>query len=39
MTVENILSERQKTHGTYQEVASIAQMFREVMRGTDGWQG
>ena len=38
MTVENILSERQKTHGTYQEVASIAQMFREIMRGTDGWQ-
>jgi len=35
---ENILMERQETHGTYQEVASIAQMFREIMRGTDGWQ-
>lgn len=37
MTID-LLNERQKTHGTYQEVASIAQMFREIMRGTDGWQ-
>jgi hypothetical protein len=37
MTVENILSERQKTHGDYREVAIIAQMFREIMRGTTGW--
>jgi len=34
----DLLNARQKTHGTYQEVASIAQMFREIMRGTDGWQ-
>ena len=37
MTID-LLNARQKTHGTYQEVASIAQMFREIMRGTDGWQ-
>lgn len=37
MTID-LLNARQKTHGTYQEVASIAQLFREIMRGTDGWQ-
>ena len=37
MTID-LLNERQKTHGNYGEVASIAQMFREIMRGTTGWQ-
>ena len=34
----DLLNERQKTHGDYREVAIIAQMFREIMRGTTGWQ-
>lgn len=34
----DLLNERQKTHGNYGEVAGIAQMFREIMRGTTGWQ-
>ena len=37
MTID-LLNERQKTHGNYGEGASIAQMFREIMRGTTGWQ-
>ena len=37
MTIANILSERQETHGDYREVAIIAQLFREIMRGTTGW--
>ena len=36
MTID-LLNERQKTHGDYREVAIIAQMFREIMRGTTGW--
>ncbi len=37
MTID-LLNEWQKTHGDYREVAIIAQMFREIMRGTTGWQ-
>ena len=37
MTVENILTERQNTHGDYKEVAEMAQLFRKLMRKTVGW--
>ena len=35
---QKLLNERQRTHGDFKEVASVAQTFRELMRGTDGWQ-
>jgi hypothetical protein len=38
MTVANILSERQETHGDYREVSRVAQMFRKMMRDTIGWE-
>ena len=34
---EKLLIERQETHGDYKEVAEIAQRFRDLMRGTVGW--
>ena len=34
---ENILMERQNTHGDYKEVAEMAQLFRKLMRKTVGW--
>lgn len=36
--VTDILNEREKTHGNYRDVASVAQMFREIMRDTVGWE-
>lgn len=38
MTVANILSERQETHGDFNEVARIAQQFRKMMRVEFGWE-
>ena len=34
----DLLSDRQATHGSFQEVAAIAQSFREIMRDTKNWE-
>lgn len=33
----NLLDEREKTHGDYREVASLAQRFKMLMRQQPGW--
>lgn len=35
--VDELLAERQQTHGDYTEHASITQQIKDVMRFSDGW--
>lgn len=36
-TTEELLSEREKTHGDYAETARIIQRLKDVMHNADGW--
>jgi hypothetical protein len=38
MTTTELLSQRQETHGDFNEVARIAQQFRKMMRVEFGWE-
>jgi hypothetical protein len=38
MTTTELLSQRQETHGDFNEVARIAQQFRKMMRVEYGWE-
>ena len=38
MTVQDTLAERQKTHGSFPEQATTAQLLKAVMRDTPNWQ-
>jgi hypothetical protein len=37
MTVQDTLAERQKTHGSFPEQATTAQLLKAVMRDTPNW--
>ena len=36
--IEQILQERQKTHGDFKEQAKISQILKDQMAQTDGWK-
>lgn len=38
MNVDDIIKERQKTHGNYKDQAATAQAFKIIMRSTPNWQ-
>jgi hypothetical protein len=37
MSTDDILAERQKTHGVYAQHACITQRLKTIIRGTEGW--
>lgn len=37
MTIDSIITEREKTHGDYKEVARTAQQIKDIMRSGSGW--
>jgi len=37
MTVVELLSEREKTHGKYRDVAALSQALKDVMRSSKNW--
>ena len=37
-TIQEILSEREQTHGAYREVASYSQALKQLMRSSRNWE-